>query len=121
MNYPNTKNNQFEFPNNITVGLLMYNKLEGCYKIVSALLYQQEIYNIWINNKKSEMDQTHFLFESIVSHLSLINDPFIFSVSPRPTKSICDYKTENAIYWMSNNPEDLYNFKGYATRLTDMH
>jgi len=119
MNYPDTKNNQFEFPNNITIGLLMYDNLERCYKIVPALLYQQEIYNTWTSNK-IEMNQTHFLFESLVSRLSLINDPFIFSVSPRPTKSICEYKTKNGIYWMSNNAEDLYNFKGYATRLTDL-
>ena len=112
-------NHVFDFPDNITVGLLMFERESMKYKIVPALPYQQEIYNIWVLHGKESMDQSHALFRTVVSKLSEESGtPVKFNIGPRPTQSICDYYTESAVYWMSNDPNELYTFRGYATRLT---
>ena len=115
----NTKTNKFEYPNNITVGMLMYDRNLGYFVIVPAYSFQQEIYNIWVKNGKLVMDQSNSLFEPIISELSKSGggSSVIFSVTPRPTKSICNYQTETHLFWLSDNPDELYAFKGYATRL----
>lgn len=97
-----------------TVWILLFSRELYKYYIVPALSHQTQIYNIWVASGCGNMNQ-----DSIEStNQSRDDTPFIFTISPRNTLSICNYQTETTMCWMSNKFEVLDNFKGFITRIT---